>query len=157
MYMVLAAQFESLVHPIVILLTVPLSIRRAAVADCDRPPLDLFSVLGILLLPSFVKKNGILQIDCMNRLGAQGYSVCDAVMEGNHVRLRPILLTTLSIVALIPTAVGIRASASQCSVIAVTIIGGQLLCQVLSLLVVPVAYSYVEQARAWITRRRLPL
>ncbi len=101
------------------------------------------------------KKNGILQIDYMNRLRALGYSIHDAVIEANRVRLRPILMTTLSIVAgLVPTAIGIGVGASQRSAIAVTIIGGQMLCLLLTLVVVPVGYSYVEDARAWIARRR---
>jgi HAE1 family hydrophobic/amphiphilic exporter-1 len=102
-----------------------------------------------------VKKNGILQIDYMNRLRAMGYSVHDAVIEANRVRLRPILMTTLSIIAgLIPTAFGMGVGASTRSAIAVTIIGGQSLCLLLTLLVVPVGYSYIEQARVWLERRK---
>ena len=102
-----------------------------------------------------MKKNGILQIDYMNRLRSLGYSVHDAVIEANRVRLRPILMTTLSIVAgLIPTAIGIGAGASQRSAIAVTIIGGQMLCLLLTLLVVPVGYSYVEQLQDWLRSKR---
>jgi HAE1 family hydrophobic/amphiphilic exporter-1 len=111
--------------------------------------------LGVLLLLGIVKKNGILQIDYMNRLRSMGYSVHDAVIEANRVRLRPILMTTLSIVAgLVPTAVGMGAGASQRSAIAVTIIGGQMLCLLLTLLVVPVGYSYVEQGQEWWRSRR---
>jgi HAE1 family hydrophobic/amphiphilic exporter-1 len=78
----------------------------------------------------------------------------EAIMEGNRVRLRPILMTTLSIVAgLIPTALGIGAGAAQRSAIAVTIIGGQTLCLLLSLLLVPVSYSLVEETRAWLRAR----
>jgi hydrophobic/amphiphilic exporter-1 (mainly G- bacteria), HAE1 family len=156
MYMVLAAQFESLAHPFVILLTLPLSIPFALVSLIGTGrSLNLFSALGVLLLLGIVKKNGILQIDYMNRLRSQGYSVHDAVIEANRVRLRPILMTTLSIVAgLIPTALGVGAGASQRSAIAVTIIGGQMLCLLLTLLVVPVGYSYVEQFQTWLRRRR---
>jgi HAE1 family hydrophobic/amphiphilic exporter-1 len=117
--------------------------------------LNLFSALGVLLLLGIVKKNGILQIDYMNHLMEKGYNLHDAVIEANRVRLRPILMTTFSIVAgLIPTAMGIGVGASQRSAIAVTIIGGQMLCLLLTLLVVPVGYSLIEGARARVQRRR---
>jgi hydrophobic/amphiphilic exporter-1 (mainly G- bacteria), HAE1 family len=103
-----------------------------------------------------VKKNGILQIDYMNRLlGRRACRCGHAILEANRVRLRPILMTTFSIIAgLIPTAIGIGAGAAQRSAIAVTIIGGQTLCLLLTLLVVPVGYSYLEDARAWVGSAR---
>ncbi len=155
MYMVLAAQFESLIHPLIILSTLPLSIPFALIAlMATGRTMNLFSALGILLLLGIVKKNGILQIDYMNRLREQGQPLMSAIIEANSVRLRPILMTTLSIVAgLIPTAVGIGAGAGQRSAIAITIIGGQMLCLLLSLLVVPVGYAFVEDAKAWFARR----
>ncbi len=156
MYMVLAAQFESLVHPFIILLTLPLSIPFALISLlATGRSLNLFSALGVLLLLGIVKKNGILQIDYMNRLRARGFPLRSAILEANRVRLRPILMTTFSIVAgLIPTAIGIGAGASQRSAIAVTIIGGQTLCLILTLLVVPIGYSYIEGVKAWLGRRR---
>src|SRR6185436_4417842 len=90
--------------------------------------LNLFSALGVLLLLGIVKKNGILQIDYMNRLRDEGHPIRTAIIAANRIRLRPILMTTFSIVAgLIPTAIGIGVGASQRSAIAVTIIGGQML------------------------------
>ncbi len=157
MYMVLAAQFESLVHPFIILLTLPLSLPFALISlIATGRSLNLFSALGVLLLLGIVKKNGILQIDYMNRLRQnEGMALRAAILEANRVRLRPILMTTFSIVAgLIPTAIGIGAGASQRSAIAVTIIGGQTLCLLLTLLVVPVGYSLIEDTRERLARRR---
>jgi len=155
MYMVLAAQFESLIHPLIILSTLPLSIPFALISlMVTGRTMNLFSALGVLLLLGIVKKNGILQIDYMNRLREQGMALMPAIIEANSVRLRPILMTTLSIVAgLIPTAIGVGAGAGQRSAIAITIIGGQMLCLLLSLLVVPVGYAFVEDAKAWFAKR----
>jgi len=168
MYMVLAAQFESFSHPFIIMLTLPLSIPFALLSLwITGRALSLWSALGMFLLLGIVKKNGILQVDYTNRLRASGMPVRQAILEANRVRLRPILMTTLSIVAgLIPVAVGIGAGSEQRASIAVTIIGGQTLCLLLTLLVVPVAYSYLAEfesfpwataARRLLTRTRNPV
>ncbi|MGH9787687.1 MAG: efflux RND transporter permease subunit [Candidatus Acidiferrales bacterium] len=151
MYMVLAAQFESFSHPFIIMLTLPLSIPFALFSLwATGRTLNLWSALGVFLLLGIVKKNGILQVDYTNRLRKEeGYPLREAILEANRVRLRPILMTTFSIVAgLIPVAIGIGAGSEQRAAIAVTIIGGQTLCLLLTLLVVPVAYDYLAELQA---------
>ena len=147
MYMVLAAQFESFTYPFIIMLTLPLSVPFALFSLwITGRALSLWSALGMFLLLGIVKKNGILQVDYTNRLRGRGMPARDAILEANRVRLRPILMTTLSIIAgLIPVAIGIGAGSEQRASIAVTIIGGQTLCLLLTLLVVPVAYSYLVE------------
>jgi hydrophobic/amphiphilic exporter-1 (mainly G- bacteria), HAE1 family len=150
MYMVLAAQFESFSYPFIIMLTLPLSVPFALFSLwITGRALSLWSALGMFLLLGIVKKNGILQVDYTNRLMQRGMPTREAILEANRVRLRPILMTTLSIIAgLIPVAIGIGAGSEQRASIAVTIIGGQALCLLLTLLVVPVAYSYFAEFEA---------
>src|SRR5881396_3344413 len=142
-YMVLAAQFESFMQPIVIMLVLPLSIPFALFTLwATGRTLNLWSALGVLLLLGIVKKNSILQVDYANVLRAQGVPLERAIVESCRTRLRPILMTTAAIIAgLVPTALGLGIGGAQRSAIAVTIIGGQSLCLLLTLVLVPVAYE----------------
>jgi len=147
MYMVLAAQFESLLQPLAIMMSLPLSIPFALLTRwLTGRTLNLWSSLGVLLLLGIVKKNGILQVDYTNKLRREGMPLRQAILEASQVRLRPILMTTSSIIAgLIPTAIGVGAGAAQRSAIAITIIGGQSLCLLLTLIVTPVTYSLLSE------------
>ncbi len=144
-YMVLAAQFESFIQPLIIMLVMPVSVPFALVTLwATGRTLNLWSALGILLLFGIVKKNSILQVDYANVLRAKGASAEAAIVEACQTRLRPILMTTLAIIAgLVPTAMGVGVGGSQRSAVALTIIGGQSLCLFLTLLLVPVAYAQV--------------
>jgi HAE1 family hydrophobic/amphiphilic exporter-1 len=164
-YMVLAAQFESFIQPVVIMLVLPLSIPFALFTLwITGRTLNLWSALGVLLLLGIVKKNSILQVDYANVLRAKGVPLREAIVEACRTRLRPILMTTSAIIAgLIPTSLGLGIGGTGRAAIAITVIGGQSLCLFLTLLLVPVAYvkfdafeqSMVNQTwKQWIGRLR---
>jgi HAE1 family hydrophobic/amphiphilic exporter-1 len=156
MYLILAAQFESWIHPISILAALPVTIPFGLLSLLlFHTPMDLYAMFGLFMLIGIVKKNGILQIDKTNELRAAGMERDQAILEANHTRLRPILMTTaMLIAAMVPIALGQGPGASARASMAKVIIGGQALSLLISLLATPVAYSVLDDVRQRFWKRK---
>ncbi|MEI8018196.1 MAG: efflux RND transporter permease subunit [Schlesneria sp.] len=146
MYLILAAQFESWLNPVSILAALPVTIPFGLLSLLMfRTPMDLYAMFGLFMLIGIVKKNGILQVDKTNELRASGMERTAAILEANHTRLRPILMTTVMLIAaMVPIALGRGPGAGARASMAKVIIGGQSLSLLLALLVTPVTYAIID-------------
>jgi len=153
-YMVLAAQFESLIHPFTVMLSLPLSIAGALGAlFLTGRTLSIFSMIGMIMLMGLVTKNAILLVDYTNQLRGRGLSKNDALLKAGPVRLRPILMTACSTIAgMIPVAIGLGAGAETRAPMGTAIVGGMLTSTLLTLIVVPVVYSVMDDLAGWLKR-----
>jgi HAE1 family hydrophobic/amphiphilic exporter-1 len=148
-YMILAAQFESFVHPFTILMAVPLALVGAVLALLlTGGGLNTMSLIGVVILVGIVVNDSIVKVDFINQARSQGLPLREAILEAGRVRLRPIVMTTVTtVLGLTPMALGIGRGADLRAPLAVAVIGGLLVATVLTLIVVPVVYSLVEHFR----------
>ncbi|MFM1801406.1 MAG: Multidrug resistance protein MdtB [Planctomycetota bacterium] len=155
MYLILAAQFESWTLPVSILMALPVTIPFGLLSMVLwQTPMDIYGLFGLFMLIGIVKKNGILQVDSANQLRAAGMARREAVLVANRTRLRPILMTTLMLVAaMIPIAFGKGPGAGSRASMAKVIIGGQMLSLLLALIVTPVFYEIFDSLVAWLKRK----
>ena len=150
-YMALAAQFESFVHPITIMVSMFLAIPFGLLAlVLSGMTLNIYAIMGMFLLIGVVKKNAILQVDYTNVLRGRGLSRFEAQIEADRARLRPILMTTLAIVfGMLPVALGRGDGSASRAALAIAVVGGQALCLVVTLVITPVVYSFFDDLRGW--------
>ncbi len=155
-YMILAAQFESFVHPITVLLSMPLSFIGAFGAlFITGKTLSIFSFIGLILLMGLVKKNAILLVDYTNVLRGRGMSRREAILQAGPVRMRPILMTTFAMVfGMLPIALGVGEGAETRAPMGIAVIGGLLTSLVLTLIVVPSAYDIFDDWQEYFKNRK---
>ena len=146
-YLVLAAQFESFIHPLTILLAVPLAVAGALISlFVFRQSLNVYSQIGLIMLIGLVTKNSILIVEYANQLRARGLSISDAVAEAARIRLRPILMTSLATVfGILPIAIGLGAGAEARRPLGIAVVGGMIFSTFLTLVLVPVVYTYLAR------------
>jgi HAE1 family hydrophobic/amphiphilic exporter-1 len=148
-YLIMASQFESLIHPFVILFTIPLALVGAVLAlFVTGTTINIVALIGVIMLAGIVVNNAIVLVDLINQLQSQGKNRIDAIMEAGSARLRPILMTSLTTaLGLLPMAIGFGEGAEVRTPMAITVIGGLLVSTLLTLVVIPVVYSLMDRKR----------
>jgi multidrug efflux pump len=146
-FLVLAAQFESFIHPLTILLSVPLAVVGALVSlFMFRQSLNIYSQIGLIMLIGLVTKNAILIVEFSNQLRARGMQVAEAVVEASKIRLRPILMTSLATVfGVLPIALGVGEGGESRRALGIAVVGGLLFSTFLTLVLVPVVYTLLAR------------
>lgn len=146
-FLVLAAQFESWIHPMIIMLSVPLAVTGALIALAwSGISLNIYSQIGIIMLLGLMAKNGILIVEFANQLRDKGYSVRDAILEGATLRFRPVLMTTISTVfGAVPLVIATGAGAESRAAIGMVILGGLIFATTLTLFIIPVLYNLLAR------------
>ncbi len=146
-YLVMASQFESLVHPFVILFTIPLALVGAAWALwLTGTTVSVVAFIGVIMLAGIVVNNAIVLVDLINQLRRAGQDVTSAILEAGRARLRPILMTTsTTVLGLLPMAMGFGEGAEVRAPMAITVIGGLVVSTLLTLVVIPVVYSLLDR------------
>lgn len=157
-YMILASQFASFLQPVAIMSALPLTLIGVFLALMSfRSTLNMFSIIGFIMLMGLVTKNAILLVDFANQSRQAGMERGAALLEAAHVRLRPILMTTLAMVfGMVPLAFGLSEGSEQRAPMGQAVIGGIITSSILTLVVVPVIYTYLDDFAAWAKRRRRP-
>ncbi len=148
-YLVMASQFESLIHPLVILFTMPLALVGTVLAlFVTGTTINIVAFIGVIMLAGIVVNNAIVLVDLINQLRQQGRQRIDAIIEAGTARLRPILMTSLTTaLGLLPMALGFGEGSEVRAPMAITVIGGLLVSTLLTLIVIPVTYSLLDRKR----------
>ena len=148
-YLVMASQFESLIHPFVILFTIPLALVGAVLAlFITGTTINIVALIGVIMLAGIVVNNAIVLVDLINQLRTQGTERFEAIVEAGTARLRPILMTSLTTaLGLLPMAMGFGEGAEVRTPMAITVIGGLVVSTLLTLVVIPVVYSLMDRKR----------
>jgi len=146
-YLVMASQFESFLHPFVIIFTIPLAFIGAVFALwITGSKISVVVFIGSILLAGIVVNNAIVLIDLVNQLRSKGVEKMKAIVEGSYSRLRPIMMTMLTTtLALLPLAIGLGEGAEVRAPMAITVIGGLTISTLLTLIVIPVVYSLIDR------------